>query len=108
MRLGPHTLKFFPSKLIFLPLDGVSVGIGYFDLNAGPLRGGSFCQIILQKGVPFPNGTAHLKKCKQRNSAFFAFSLIIEGTTEKVLKFIMPLKLIYNRNFGFIVQKMYF
>ncbi len=36
---------------------------------------------------------------------FFAFSLIIEGTTEKVLKFLMPLELIYNRNFGFIEQK---
>ncbi len=35
------------------------------------------------------NGTAN----------FFAFSLIIEGTTEKVLKLIMPLKSIYNRNF---------
>ncbi len=38
----------------------------------------------------------------------FAFSLIIEGTTEKVLQFVMPLKSIYNRNFGFIEQKMYF
>ncbi len=38
----------------------------------------------------------------------FAFSLIIEGTTEKVLQFIMPLKSINNRNFGFIEQKMYF
>jgi hypothetical protein len=36
---------------------------------------------------------------------FFAFSLIIEGTTEKVLKFIMPLKSIHNRNFGLIEQK---
>ncbi len=35
----------------------------------------------------------------------FGFSLIIEGTTEKVLQFIMPLKSIYNRNFGFIEQK---
>jgi hypothetical protein len=32
----------------------------------------------------------------------FAFSLIIEGTTEKVLQFIMPLKSIYNKNFGII------
>ncbi len=37
-----------------------------------------------------------------------AFSLIIEVTTEKVLQFIMPLKSIYSRNFGFIEQKMYF
>jgi hypothetical protein len=33
------------------------------------------------------------------NNAFIAFSLIIEGTTEKVLKSITPLKSIYNRNF---------
>jgi hypothetical protein len=32
----------------------------------------------------------------------FAFSLIIEGTTEKVLQFMS----IYNNNLGFIVQKM--
>ncbi len=44
------------------------------------------------------NGTAH----------FFAFSLIIEDTTEKVLQFIMPLESIYSGNFGFIEQKMYF
>ncbi len=44
------------------------------------------------------NGTAH----------FFAFSLIIEGTTENVLQFMMPFQSIYNRNFGFIEQKMYF
>jgi hypothetical protein len=39
---------------------------------------------------------------------FFAFSLIIEGTTEKVLQFIMPLKSIYSTNFGFIEQKRIF
>jgi hypothetical protein len=44
------------------------------------------------------NGTAH----------FFAFSIIIEGTTEKVLQFIMPFKSRYNHNIGFIEQKMYF
>jgi hypothetical protein len=38
----------------------------------------------------------------------FAFLLIIEGTTEKVLQFIMPLKSIYNQNLGFIGQKMCF
>ncbi len=32
----------------------------------------------------------------QRNSTLFAFSLFIEGTTEKVLQFIMPLKVIDN------------
>ncbi len=36
---------------------------------------------------------------------FFTFSLIIEGTTEKVLKFKMPLKSVYDRNFGSIKQK---
>ncbi len=38
----------------------------------------------------------------------FAFSLIIGGTTEKVLQFIIPVESIYNKNFGFIEQKMYF
>jgi hypothetical protein len=36
------------------------------------------------------------------------FSLIIEGTTEKVLQFIMPLRSIYNQNLGFIEQILYF
>ncbi len=39
---------------------------------------------------------------------FFVFSLIIEGTAEKVLQFIMPFKSIYNRNFGYVEQNMYF
>jgi hypothetical protein len=43
----------------------------------------------------------------QWNSTFFAFSIIIEGTTENVKQFIMPLKSIYNKNFGFIEKKMY-
>jgi hypothetical protein len=34
--------------------------------------------------------------------------LIIDGTTEKVLKFLMPLKSIHNINFGFIEQKCIF
>jgi hypothetical protein len=38
----------------------------------------------------------------------FAFSLMIEGTTEKVLQFMMPLKSIYNKNLGFIEQKCIF
>ncbi len=42
---------------------------------------------------------------KKKNSTFFAFSLIIEGRTEKVLQIIMPLKLVYNKNLGFIKQK---
>ncbi len=39
---------------------------------------------------------------------FFAFWLIIEGTTEKVLQFKMQVKSIYNKNFHFVEQKMYF
>jgi hypothetical protein len=38
----------------------------------------------------------------------FAFPLIIDGTTEKVLQFIMPVKSICNKNLGFVEQKMYF
>ncbi len=38
-------------------------------------------------------------------NVFFEIFLVIEGTTEKVLQFIMPLKSIYNKNFGFIEQK---
>ncbi len=38
----------------------------------------------------------------------FAFSLITEGTTEKLLQFKMPLKSIHNKNLGFIEQKMFF
>jgi hypothetical protein len=34
--------------------------------------------------------------------------MIIEGTTEKVLQFMLPLKSIYIINFGFIEQQMYF
>ena len=44
------------------------------------------------------NGTAH----------FLAFSLIIQGATEKVLQFIMPLQSIYNQDLCFIEQTMYF
>ncbi len=39
---------------------------------------------------------------------FFAFWLIIEGTTEKVLQFTLQLKSIYNPNLGFIAQKCIF
>jgi hypothetical protein len=53
-----------------------------------------------------PNGTP----CKVRRLASieqhsFAFSLIVEGTTEKVLQFIIPLKSIY---LGSIEQTIYF
>ncbi len=36
---------------------------------------------------------------------FFTFSLIIDGTTDKVLQFIMPFWSIYNKNLGFVEQK---
>jgi hypothetical protein len=35
------------------------------------------------------------------NSAFLPFLFIIEGTSKKVLKFLMPLGPIYNKNFCF-------
>ncbi len=38
----------------------------------------------------------------------FAFSFIIEGTREKVLQLIMPLKSIDNPNLGLIEQKCIF
>ncbi len=39
------------------------------------------------------------------NSEFLIFSLIIEGTSKKVLKFLMLLGPIYNKNFHFNEQK---
>jgi hypothetical protein len=38
----------------------------------------------------------------------FVFSFIVEGSTEKVLQFLMPFKSIYNKNLCVIEQKMYF
>ncbi len=70
--------------------------------------------IFLGVGMPhdcaglFPGkegGRQHVLWIGQLNSTFFAFSLIIEVTTEKVLKFKMPQKSIYNQNLGFIEQK---
>jgi hypothetical protein len=37
---------------------------------------------------------------------FFSFSIIVEGTSKKAMQFLMTLKPIYNKNFGFI-EKMY-
>jgi hypothetical protein len=36
---------------------------------------------------------------------FLPFSLIIGGTTEKVLQYIMPIQSICKQNLGFIQQK---
>jgi hypothetical protein len=41
------------------------------------------------------NALKYFTTLPEWNSTFFAFSLIVEGTTEKVLQFIMPLKSIY-------------
>jgi hypothetical protein len=38
----------------------------------------------------------------------FAFSFIIQGTTEKVLQFIMPLKSIYEKNLVLLNKKCIF
>ncbi len=38
----------------------------------------------------------------------FAFLLIIEGDTEKMLQCTVQFKSVYHKNFGFTEQKMYF
>ncbi len=38
-------------------------------------------------------------------TSLFTLPLIIEGATEKVFEFMMPLKSIYNKNLSFIEQK---
>jgi len=48
---------------------------------------------------------AEILQANTMEQRVFAFSLIIEGTSEKVLQFIVSLKSIYNRNFGFTQQK---
>jgi hypothetical protein len=40
-------------------------------------------------------------------ACFFTFSLTVEGATEKVWPFIMPLKSIYNKNAGFTQQNVF-
>ncbi len=50
---------------------------------------------VFAKYKHWHNGTTH----------FFTFSLIIDGATEKILPFTMPLKSVFNRNFVFIKQK---
>ncbi len=44
------------------------------------------------------NGTAH----------FLPFHWLLEGDTEKVLPFIMPLKVVYKRKYGLVEQKCVF
>jgi len=64
-----------------------------------------FCYDSTKMKTMLSNYLLAIPPFQQWDSVFFAFSLIIEGTTEKVLQFIMPLKSIYSRNFGFIAQK---
>ncbi len=44
----------------------------------------------------------------QWNRAFFTLSLIIEGATEKILQFVLPMKQINNKKFCFDKQKIMF
>jgi hypothetical protein len=60
--------------------------------------------------VPFPElglgwklivSQIYIKKKVLTEHRIFAFSLIIEATTEKALQFLMPIKSIFNQNLGF-------
>ncbi len=44
----------------------------------------------------------------QWNSVFLTFSFIKEGTSKKVLQFLMPLNPIYNKSACFYKQKNYY
>jgi hypothetical protein len=48
------------------------------------------------------------KSVKERLNSFFILSLIVEGTTEKVSQFIMPLMSIYNKMLRLNEQKCIF
>jgi hypothetical protein len=58
--------------------------------------------------VPSDNLTSLQYSCINGTACFFAFSLIIGGTTEKVQQFKMPVKSVYNKNLGFIEPKILF
>ncbi len=47
-------------------------------------------------------------ECRQAECRYAECCGAMEGTTEKMLQFMMPLKLIRNKNLGFIEQKMFF
>jgi hypothetical protein len=76
--------------------DGQSFTKIFLVLGEGSDR--NFDLIENFRQTVFCNGTAR----------YFAFSLIIEGTTEKVLQLVMPLKSINNQSLGFIERKLYF
>jgi len=65
-------------------------------------------RVISTTGRTFDFLFGQLHAATQWNSTFFYFSLIIEGTTERVLQFIMPIRSIYNQNIGFIEQILFF
>jgi hypothetical protein len=48
------------------------------------------------------------KQHKRNSVFFFTFSSIIEGTSKKVLQFLMPLEPIYNKNFYFNELNVYY
>jgi hypothetical protein len=56
-------------------------------------KGGCYGVSLFTQSPTFKNST--------NISTFFAYSFFIEGTTEKMLQFIMPIKSIYNKMLGF-------
>ncbi len=79
--------------------------LSFGRLSFGRLSFGRLMQncLMLSYILPFKPGS----NGPIRNT-FLTFLLIIEGATEKVLQFKMPFKYIYNKNFSFNEQKMYF
>jgi hypothetical protein len=69
--------------------DGQSFTKIFLVLGEGSARNFDLIEIFRQ--TVFCNGTAR----------YFAFSLIIEGTKEKLLQLVMPLKSIYNQSLFF-------
>ena len=51
---------------------------------------------------------AYLLQDLEMEHHVFSFGLIIEGTTEKVLQFKIPLRSICNQTLGLIKKEMYF
>ncbi len=58
----------------------------------------SFNLILISILSQIPNGTV----------CFLTFSFIIEGASKKVPQFLMPLEPIYNKNFCFNEQNVYY
>jgi hypothetical protein len=66
------------------------------------------CIVLIRayRGQHIKGKQIKIPKKSKWNGTFFTFPLIIEGTTEKVLQFKMPVKSIYDKNLDFIKQKM--